>query len=224
MKQQIVGYGDESFDEEWFIYAFVLIKRDSDILKRLVRKMRYHVRNQSKMGILTAKEVSMINDQLHEHVIARQYRKIWQQCLDIMHWEFIMHPEDWRLFSVRMPVAGCPITKHTRTEAYVIALRVLDAFWTRQPFRKAQLHAVTLDTLPADINVQHLRNLSLGYSWDTSSHRQQETLIIADWIAAMVRRAQPHQNIAVAHKKTCARHLHHLRVRVWQRDWPSSIK
>lgn len=222
MKQQIVVYGDESFDEEWFIYAFVLINKESDILEHIVPKMRHNVRNQSKIGVLTAKEVSMINDQLHEHLIARQYQKIWQQCLDIMHLEFVRHPDDWQLFSIRMSLNGGLITKHTRTAAYMLALKTLDEFWRRQPFPKAQLHTVTLDALPSDINVQRLKTLSLGYSWHASSHRQQEFLIIADWLAAMVRRAQRHQTVSVAHKKTCARHLHNLRVHVWQRTWPST--
>lgn len=222
MKQQIVVYGDESFDEEWFIYAFVLIKRDSNILKHLVKKIRDNVRNQSKIGILTSKEVATINDQLHEHLIARQYYNIWQQCLNTMHLEFVTYPDDWQLFSIRMPINGCLITKQTRTDAYALALQALNDFWRRQPFRDAQLHTVILDTLPSDINVLHLKNLSLGFSWKVSSHRQQEFLIIADWLAGMVRRAQRHQKVSVAHKKASARHLDNLRVHVWLRNWPST--
>jgi len=55
-----------------------------------------------------------------------------------------------------------------------------------------------------------LISLSLGFSWNISSHRPHEFLIMADWLAAMVRRAQIHQKGSVTLKKTCAIPLHTL--------------
>ncbi len=218
----IAAYGDESIDDEWFVYAFVLVDSRSNMFARLVQGIRKYVRQQAEIGLLSPKAAAAINDQLHERFLAHEYPEVWKRCIDDLRLALASNRGSWSLVSVRMAIPGGIATQRSRIQAYSTALIAFDEFWTRrgQPFGlKAQLDRVCLHTLPSGIDAMALRETRVSFNWDAASPRQQGTLIVADWLAGLVRRAQRHQLSPISHHRTAARFINDGRVRVRDRKW-----
>lgn len=221
---RIVAYGDESFDQEWFIDSFVLVRQESLLGPKWVQQMRKHVREQRIMGLLSDRASARIHSQLHETLWAHEYKDLWQYGIGTLRLAFETNPEAWLLLSIRFPKIGQTVTQETRTQAYVTAWIALANFWKRRsPFgAQASLIDVLLDTLPSDINKVALNTLSLNFSWRTGSSREDASLIVADWVAGLTRRAQPHRARDIQHRRIAARCLQDWRVHVQERSWGNS--